>query len=249
MFQSYALFPHLTVDGQRRLRPQAGRPAAGRDRGARRRDAGAGASSKASAPASRTSFPAASASAWRSRARWSSGRACCCSTSRWRRSTSKLREETQFELMDLQEQARPDLRHRHPRPGGGDDGRRPHRRDGRAAGWCRSRTPSEIYEQPNSRWVADFIGDVNLIEGRVVVGGRGRFQRSKARAWADCAPRRRRCASRATRSGSRCGRRRCGSRDAPPANADENCVAGRVCGHRLSRRRLDLQGAARQRPR
>jgi putrescine transport system ATP-binding protein len=28
--------------------------------------------------------------------------------------------------------------------------------------------PAEIYEQPNSRWVADFIGDVNLIEGRVV---------------------------------------------------------------------------------
>ena len=28
-------------------------------------------------------------------------------------------------------------------------------------------TPSEIYEQPNSRWVAEFIGDVNLIEGRV----------------------------------------------------------------------------------
>ncbi len=28
-------------------------------------------------------------------------------------------------------------------------------------------TPPEIYEQPNSRWVADFIGDVNLIEGTV----------------------------------------------------------------------------------
>ncbi len=28
--------------------------------------------------------------------------------------------------------------------------------------------PAEIYEQPNSRWVADFVGDVNLIEGRVV---------------------------------------------------------------------------------
>jgi putrescine transport system ATP-binding protein len=27
-------------------------------------------------------------------------------------------------------------------------------------------TPAEIYEQPNSRWVADFIGDVNLIEGQ-----------------------------------------------------------------------------------
>ncbi|MEA2977271.1 MAG: hypothetical protein QOF19_2791, partial [Alphaproteobacteria bacterium] len=28
-------------------------------------------------------------------------------------------------------------------------------------------TPPEIYEQPHSRWVADFVGDVNLIEGRV----------------------------------------------------------------------------------
>jgi putrescine transport system ATP-binding protein len=27
--------------------------------------------------------------------------------------------------------------------------------------------PEEIYEKPNSRWVADFIGDVNLIEGKV----------------------------------------------------------------------------------
>ncbi|MBI3436960.1 MAG: ABC transporter ATP-binding protein [Proteobacteria bacterium] len=27
--------------------------------------------------------------------------------------------------------------------------------------------PSELYEQPNSRWVAGFIGEVNLIEGRV----------------------------------------------------------------------------------
>jgi putrescine transport system ATP-binding protein len=27
--------------------------------------------------------------------------------------------------------------------------------------------PAEIYEQPNSRWVADFIGEVNLFEGRV----------------------------------------------------------------------------------
>jgi putrescine transport system ATP-binding protein len=29
-------------------------------------------------------------------------------------------------------------------------------------------TPAEIYEQPKSRWVAAFIGDVNLIEGGVV---------------------------------------------------------------------------------
>ena len=33
--------------------------------------------------------------------------------------------------------------------------------------------PSEIYEQPNSCWVADFIGDVNLFQGRVVSSGLG----------------------------------------------------------------------------
>jgi putrescine transport system ATP-binding protein len=27
--------------------------------------------------------------------------------------------------------------------------------------------PAEIYEQPNSRWIADFVGNVNLFEGRV----------------------------------------------------------------------------------
>jgi putrescine transport system ATP-binding protein len=27
--------------------------------------------------------------------------------------------------------------------------------------------PADIYERPNSRWVADFVGDVNLFEGRV----------------------------------------------------------------------------------
>src|SRR5580698_2730704 len=31
--------------------------------------------------------------------------------------------------------------------------------------------PAEIYEQPSSRWVADFIGEVNLFEGRVGVDG------------------------------------------------------------------------------
>jgi putrescine transport system ATP-binding protein len=32
-------------------------------------------------------------------------------------------------------------------------------------------TPPEIYEQPNSRWVADFIGEVNLLAGKVVEVG------------------------------------------------------------------------------
>jgi putrescine transport system ATP-binding protein len=32
-------------------------------------------------------------------------------------------------------------------------------------------TPAEIYEQPNSRYVADFVGDVNLLEGRLAKAG------------------------------------------------------------------------------
>jgi putrescine transport system ATP-binding protein len=36
-------------------------------------------------------------------------------------------------------------------------------------------TPSEIYEQPNSRYVADFVGDVNLLEGRLAASGPGGF--------------------------------------------------------------------------
>jgi putrescine transport system ATP-binding protein len=35
-------------------------------------------------------------------------------------------------------------------------------------------TPAEIYEQPNSRYVADFIGNINLIEGHVESQGEGR---------------------------------------------------------------------------
>ena len=81
---------------QHRVRAQAGSPAAAGDRGARRRDAGAGAPDGSRRDASRISCRAASASAWRSRARSPSGRRCCCSTSRWRRSTSKLRDETQL---------------------------------------------------------------------------------------------------------------------------------------------------------
>jgi putrescine transport system ATP-binding protein len=34
-------------------------------------------------------------------------------------------------------------------------------------------TPSEIYEQPNSRYVADFIGNINLLEGKVVAANGG----------------------------------------------------------------------------
>ena len=104
MFQSYALFPHMTVEQNiafglkqegMRARPRS------RSRVAEMLELVQAAASSPSA--SPTSSPAASASAWRWRARWSSSPSCCCSTSRWRALDKKLREHTQFELMNIQE--------------------------------------------------------------------------------------------------------------------------------------------------
>ena len=78
----------------------------------------------------------------------------------------KLREETQFELMDLQARLglafvivthdQEEAMKVADRIGVMNHGR-----------LVQVAPPQDIYERPNSRWVADFIGDVNLIEGRV----------------------------------------------------------------------------------
>jgi putrescine transport system ATP-binding protein len=87
-------------------------------------------------------------------------------------------------------------------------------------------TPAEVYEQPNSRYVASFVGDVNLIEGRLAsTGPSGSLIDSAAVArlavsarvdvaagatvWVALRPEKLRVAT------------------APPA-VNENCVAGRV---------------------
>jgi len=41
-------------------------------------------------------------------------------------------------------------------------------------------TPAEIYEQPNSRYVADFIGNINLLEGSVVSNAGGNVRLDSA---------------------------------------------------------------------
>ena len=74
-------------------------------------------------------------------------------------------------------------------------------------------TPSDIYEYPGSRFVADFIGSVNLFEGRLDRGRAGlrarrlrRARRQSSTSATASAPRRTR------RSGSRSGPRRSSSR-------------------------------------
>jgi putrescine transport system ATP-binding protein len=78
----------------------------------------------------------------------------------------KLREETQFELTKLQEQLGTTfviVTHDQ-----GEAMTMAHRMAVLDRGrLIQVAPPAEIYEQPISRWVADFIGDVNLLEGEV----------------------------------------------------------------------------------
>ena len=84
----------------------------------------------------------------------------------------KLREETQFELTDLQQKLgltflivthdQEEAMTVADRIAVMDQGR-----------IVQVATPAEIYEQPNSRYVADFIGDINLLEGRIASAAGG----------------------------------------------------------------------------
>jgi putrescine transport system ATP-binding protein len=78
----------------------------------------------------------------------------------------KLREETRFELKDLQTRLQTTfviVTHDQDEAMAVAD-RIAVMNHGRLA---QVGTPVEIYERPNSRWVARFVGDVNLIEGHV----------------------------------------------------------------------------------
>ncbi|MGA2124812.1 MAG: ABC transporter ATP-binding protein [Xanthobacteraceae bacterium] len=84
----------------------------------------------------------------------------------------KLRQRTQYELMELQERLGTTfviVTH---------DQEEAMTVADRIAVMSRGRlvqvgVPSEVYEQPNSRYVAEFVGDVNLLEGRLASSGPG----------------------------------------------------------------------------
>ena len=43
------------------------------------------------------------------------------------------------------------------------------------AGSNRSPTPRQLYEEPASRWVAEFVGDINIFEGQLEKQEAGRL--------------------------------------------------------------------------
>ena len=182
MFQNYALFPHLNVERQYRLRPAAGELRGPRSRSASRRCwrwcgcEGFGRAPLISFPAGRRQRVAlARALVKRPRVLLLDEPMAALD--------KKLRDETQFELMELQRKLGTTfviVTH---------DQEEAMMVADRIAVMDRGRlvqvaTPAEIYERPNSRWVADFIGEVTLIEGRFA----GAWRRSRPRSAACASP-------------------------------------------------------------
>ncbi len=88
VFQSYNLFPHMTVLDNITLAPvRVHRRPAARMPGAGDGVARPGSAWRTRRRATRIASPAASSSGWRSSGRWSTARACSCSTRSPRRST------------------------------------------------------------------------------------------------------------------------------------------------------------------
>jgi putrescine transport system ATP-binding protein len=93
----------------------------------------------------------------------------------------RLREETQFELMDLQHELgttflvvthdQEEAMTMADRIGVMDRGR-----------LVQVASPPELYEQPRSRFVAEFVGDVNILEGRVAAQENGLWRIGTAHA-------------------------------------------------------------------
>ena len=166
VFQAYALFPNMNVADNIAFGLKVARRPRAEHRAARRGDAGADRARRASASAFRSSCRAASSSAWRWPALWRRSRACCCSTSRSRRSTprsacrcasrsAQIQRElgitTIFVTHDQEEALSISDRIVVMNAGSAEQ----------------IGTPFEIYNNPATRFVAGFVGTLNMLEAQV----------------------------------------------------------------------------------
>ncbi len=165
MFQSYALFPHMTVEKNIAFGlKQEGMSAPDIEK--RVAEMLRLVKLEQFAKRKRINCPADSASVSRLPARSPSGRRCCCSMSRLALSTRSCARKPQFELMDLQQNLgltfvvvthdQEEAMTMADRIAIIDKGE-----------VMQVATPAEVYEAPTSRFVAHFVGNVNMFEGKV----------------------------------------------------------------------------------
>ena len=89
-------------------------------------------------------------------------------------------------------------------------------------------TPGEIYEYPNSVYVAEFVGEVNLFEGRVVVAGRDHAVVRSADAGCDIAGNRGLDALPGQEAWASIRPEKIDIAKTPPADPAVNCISGIV---------------------
>ena len=180
VFQDYRLFPHLSV-----LDNVAFAPAVARAGPARRSRAAAGALARPARPGRPRRPPAGRAvrrpgpAGGARPGRWPATRRCCCSTSRWPRSTpapgSTCRPSCARHLADF---AGP-VPARHPRPARGDGAGRPaagaRGRPGRPGGHARPRSPAARPPTTSPGWSASTSTPAPADGATVVLDGGGSF--------------------------------------------------------------------------
>ena len=187
VFQDYALFPHMTVRRERRLRPWSSRGSAARPSRRVRRRSWRFWSSRPMATAIPASSPAASGNGSRSPGRWCSIPALLLLDEPLGALDAKLRGQVQRELKTIQRRTNKTfffVTH---------DQDEALTMSDRIVVLNKGRieqdgTPEELYFHPASRFVAEFIGETNLLSGRmrgvdgpdVVLDWHGRTLRGRA---------------------------------------------------------------------
>ena len=167
VFQSYALFPNMTVARQHRLRPEGGRRAQGEPSTRASRKCSASSSCRSMASAIPSSFPAASSSAWPWPGRWRSKPKVLLLDEPLSALDAKIRVSLREEIRAIQRELGITtiyVTHDQEEALSMSD-RIVVMNEGRVE---QIGTPFEIYNKPSSRFVASFVGTLTVLPAKIV---------------------------------------------------------------------------------